>query len=369
MRDSIEQEAGNSAQWLTDNRLCVAGSKSKLLIIGTEKLRTLKNLTETKIIVDGKDISDTSSEKLLGVVLNNILTWKNHLYGDAENEGLVQQLSKRLGMLKMMSKHMERKNLSFFASGMFYSKLIYCLPIYGNVFGMEEYKEENSRYQSFTKKDNYKLQVLQNSLNRLLLEERHDTPTEVLLTKTNSLSIQQMIAYHSTLLAYKIVQTGKPSYLKEKLQEKKGTMKLRGKSGSINIQNKKLTISKEGFTYRAAVLLNKLDEEVRNEESLDKFKVMLRRWVLGNIAVKPRTKFLQFDRKIRRPVTDPRANEQQDIRNFLVDRPNNASPLSRTPPQPTDRPPPGRQQGIMAFFRPVLDIQLRVNVSEDDISS
>ena len=29
----IEHEAGNSAQWLTDNRLCVAGDKSKLLVM------------------------------------------------------------------------------------------------------------------------------------------------------------------------------------------------------------------------------------------------------------------------------------------------------------------------------------------------
>ena len=135
------------------------------------------------------------------MVLNNSLTWKNHLYGDADNEGLVQQLSKRLGMLKMMSKHMERKNLKFFASGMFYSKMIYCLPVYGNVFGMENYKEESSRYQSFTKKDNQKLQVLQNNLNRLLLDAKYDTPTEVLLQETNSLSVQQMIAYHTALLA------------------------------------------------------------------------------------------------------------------------------------------------------------------------
>ena len=34
LRNLIEQEAGNSAQWLKDNRLCVAGSKSKLMIIG-----------------------------------------------------------------------------------------------------------------------------------------------------------------------------------------------------------------------------------------------------------------------------------------------------------------------------------------------
>ena len=36
-RDSIQREAGNSAQWLKDNRLCVAGSKSKLLVVGTKK--------------------------------------------------------------------------------------------------------------------------------------------------------------------------------------------------------------------------------------------------------------------------------------------------------------------------------------------
>ena len=139
--------------------------------------------------LNGKEINGRSSEKLLGVVVNNTLTWKNHLHGDTENEGLLQQLSKRLGMLKMMSKHMERRNLKFFASGMFYSKLSYCLPVFGNVLGLEEYKEDNSRYQSYTVKDNSKLQVLQNKLNRLLINARYDTPTEVLLRATNSLSI------------------------------------------------------------------------------------------------------------------------------------------------------------------------------------
>ena len=39
LRDLIEQEAGNSADWLRDNRLCVAGAKSKLMVLGTSKLR------------------------------------------------------------------------------------------------------------------------------------------------------------------------------------------------------------------------------------------------------------------------------------------------------------------------------------------
>ena len=140
-----------------------------------------------KIVVDNKEITETSSEKLLGVVVNNELTFKNHLYGDTDNEGLVQQLSRRIGMIKRMSRHMDRKNLSFFASGIFYSKLSYCLPLFGNVFGLEQYSDQNTKYQSYTVKDNNVLQVLQNNLNRVLLGIRNDTPKEVLLNESKSL--------------------------------------------------------------------------------------------------------------------------------------------------------------------------------------
>ena len=161
---------------------------------------------EAKIVVDNKEITETCSEKLLGVVINNELTWKNHLYGDKENDGLVQQLSKRIGMLKKISRYMSREKLKYFSSGIFYSKLSYCLPVFGNVLGLEEYKEDNSRYQSFTQKDNNSLQVLQNKLNRMILNADKHTPTQKLLEDTNTMSIQQMIAYQTALMSYKIVK-------------------------------------------------------------------------------------------------------------------------------------------------------------------
>ena len=98
-------------------------------MVGMSQLRKSKIKKEFKIVVGNQELQETSSEKLLGVIVNNVLTWKNHLYGDEENEGLIQQLSKRVGMLKMMSKYVRKDNLSFFANGMFYSKLIYCLPL------------------------------------------------------------------------------------------------------------------------------------------------------------------------------------------------------------------------------------------------
>ena len=151
------------------------------MVIGTRKLRASKITGEAKILIDDKEVTETSSEKLLGVVINNELTWKNHLYGDLENDGLIAQLGRRIGMMKKMAKYMSNENLKYFASGIFYSKLNYCLPVFGNVFGLEDYKEDNSRYQSYTVKDNQNLQVLQNKLNRVLLHADKNTSTEQLL--------------------------------------------------------------------------------------------------------------------------------------------------------------------------------------------
>ena len=80
LRNLIETEASNSASWLKDNRLCVAADKSKLLILGTNQFKLSKELSELTIEVDEEIIVETPSEKT-GVVLNNDLTWKTHLYG------------------------------------------------------------------------------------------------------------------------------------------------------------------------------------------------------------------------------------------------------------------------------------------------
>ena len=77
--------------------------------------------------------------------------------------------------MKQLSKYMNKEKLMLFASGIFYSKLSYCLSVFGNVFGLEHYREENTRYTSYTKEDNNRLQILQNKLNRLLLGADYKT--------------------------------------------------------------------------------------------------------------------------------------------------------------------------------------------------
>ena len=99
----IQHEADLSCSWLRDNRMVVAGEKSKLLIIGTKELRKRRLGDQViSIMVDGKRVSESRSEKLLGVIVNNQMTWHEHLYGEdwrpvGENSpGLITQLSQVL---------------------------------------------------------------------------------------------------------------------------------------------------------------------------------------------------------------------------------------------------------------------------------
>ena len=189
--------------------------------------------------------------------------------------------------MKQLAKFMSRDKLRYFASGIFYSKLSYCLPVFGNVFGLERFKEESSRYTSYTKNDNNSLQVLKNKLNRLLLNARYDTPTSQLLEETDSLSVQQMIAYQTAVMAYKVLTSKKPEYLADKLKILNVGGSLRKKTGSISLPRYSLSISREGFLYRASTILNLMEEDWSCDPNSEKFKIHAKDWVKANIAIKP----------------------------------------------------------------------------------
>ena len=316
-----------------------------------------------KIVVDGKEVIESSSEKLLGLIINNKLTWKNHLYGDENNMGLVPQLSKRLGMLKRLSRYMSKEKLKYFSSGIFYSKLNYCLPVFGNIFGLDKYKEENRRYFSFTIKDNNNLQVLQNKLNRLLLDADYTTTTSDLLDQTGSLSVHQMIAYHTAITAHKIVKSGKPSYIAAKLKVA-GRITRQGTGTIVPPSYNSLNIAREGFVYRGASVLNKLSESVRNEPKLTKFKTGLKEWVKINIDIKPKANFASIAQGYRgnrppppSPPPEPPPGPNTITQYFAPIRPVAMNPRSQDSMTPTTFPRPSRMLTLHHYFSQANQVQ------------
>ena len=293
----MQHEADNSCDWLRDNRMCVAGDKSKFLVIGTKELKRIRcKDRELAIVVDGKEVKETRSEKLLGVIINNQMTWREHLHGedwrtDGKNSpGLISQLSQRLGILRKLSKVASKKKLKMIAEGLFYSKLSYCLPLFSNIWGLDHYKVGGSRSMSITKEDNRKLQVLQNQVARLMLNKRDlkgkvNMPTKELLDLTGDLSIHQLGALRTVTLTKKIMLTQKPVYLAQRLQLANYTGTRSGTS--LTQEKTTLRLVREGFIYRGTKLFNLLPDSLKFENNVKLFKKNVKKWIKQNIPVKP----------------------------------------------------------------------------------
>lgn len=59
--EKLQREVNNTVSWLKDNRLCVAGDKSKLLVIGHPELRKARLTGKLLIMLDGQRIEETES--------------------------------------------------------------------------------------------------------------------------------------------------------------------------------------------------------------------------------------------------------------------------------------------------------------------
>ena len=64
------------------------------------KIKLERRNLSLKVNICGEVKHESTSEKLLGIFINNTATFKHHMYGDEENQGLMKQLSARVVIIK-----------------------------------------------------------------------------------------------------------------------------------------------------------------------------------------------------------------------------------------------------------------------------
>ena len=236
--------------------------------------------------VCGNTVTPSKSEKLLGLTVNDKITWTEYLHGEQSqrsDKGLITQLSQRVGLLKKLVKLMPKSRFNMICQGVFYSKLLYCLQIVGNIWGIDTADLITRRYSTFTKEDNRRLQTLQNKVMQMKTGLPPFTPTRTLLDKSGDLSVQQLIAFTTLTTCHKIIQTGKPLALANKFN--RGLS--RNRYGTVMRIEANLTLSRGGFFYRAALLFNKLPQDLKNETMTNSFKKKVKQWIKLNVPEKP----------------------------------------------------------------------------------
>ena len=87
----IQEDIQRVEQWMKSNQLVLKLTKTKSLLFGTAQ--KLAGATDSKILIQGKEIDRVNKFCYLGVTLDENLSWKEHV-GKVFNKA-----NKRLGLL------------------------------------------------------------------------------------------------------------------------------------------------------------------------------------------------------------------------------------------------------------------------------
>ena len=234
-------------------------------------------------------VTESESERLLGLIVNNTMTWEHQLYGNDEHRGLIPKLSQRANLIWKLSFIMPKTRLNTIAEGIFFSLLNYCIEVYGNIWGLATYDVELRHSPAFRKEDNLKLQVLVNKVLRSLTGLERDTPVSVLSAKSGQLSVHQRTALFTLNSVHRTLNTREPCYsfsCFNPQSDQPANPRHRLNCNKINYKN---SISRASYCYRGSRLYNEIPCDLANKtkSKQSELKKGAKQWVKRNIPLLP----------------------------------------------------------------------------------
>ena len=254
--------------FLTANSLSLNLGKTEIVECMVRQKRvslpgTSPQLSVTKPDGSLKVISAKDSCRLLGGNINKDANWSHHLVGG--EKPLLNSLRSILGVLAHLSSNLPQKSRLLLANGLFLSRLLYLLPMWGGL----------------PSKDIKCIQSLMNKCARTVLGKSRRTRTRALMLGCGWLYFRELIKFHSLVLMFKIIKSKTPVNLWNRLNV--------SADGKINISPGRLKISRNSFVWRTASDWNSLSDELTDITKVSIFKKKLRKHIVNiRQAVIPR---------------------------------------------------------------------------------
>lgn len=245
-------------RWFLLNGLCLNPNKSEAIILGTPA-STSHNDNPQTVNIAGAVIPISSTLKSLGVTLDTKLSFSQHISTVCRTSYF------HIRSMRHVRARLPPETLRTVACSIVSAKLDYC----------------NSLLYGTTKANIAKLQLVQNSLARLITGTRkfdHITPV---LARLHWLPVSSRITYKIATLTYKTLTTAQPGYLSSSIHRR--TLPIATRSATHNrlsqpdIRNFRSDFSRRGFSNSAPTVWNNLPVDITDSSnSRDVFATRLK---------------------------------------------------------------------------------------------
>ena len=251
------------SNYMMSNRLVINADKTHLVVMGKKRADNTRGAVS--LVAGTHVIYPTETEKLLGCNIHQSLKWKEHI--QTNEKSLIRQLTGRLNALRKLAVNAPFKTRLMAANSVFISVLSYLIPLWGASEGY------------LTKA----LQVVQNKAARCVTKVTWFTATRQLLLQCGWMSIRQLVFYHTVLTMRKILKSGRPLFLKNRLSNHFPYQTRQATGG--HVRHPFDTVVDGSFISRGTKAYNSIPESIKSTPSLPVFKKKLKTWTLANIPI------------------------------------------------------------------------------------
>ena len=130
----INKELLEVGNWFKANKLSVNATKTNYMIMGSPKMTSM--IDQTDIILDNTKLDRVTKTKFLGVIIDENLTWKNHI------DGITKTISRNISMINKLKFFVPERTLRTLYCTLVLPFVNYGIHIWGQEY--KTYLEKNS---------------------------------------------------------------------------------------------------------------------------------------------------------------------------------------------------------------------------------
>lgn len=247
----LQCDANNTMDWSLNNNMHVNYDKTSYMLIGT--MHRLNALRQLNIKIDNNQITSTRSQKLLGLHIDDTLTWSTHI------DHLCSAISSKISLLRQLSSY-----VSVDIQKKYYQGYILPLMDYGSVVWGTTSAANIDR-----------ILKLQKRAARIILCADFTTPSAVMFHKLDWLPVDKRLIYNKAVFVYKALNNLSPQYIADLLRPVSETHSRTLRSsvnGALAVPRSRSSLFDRSFSYTAPRLWNSIPLLIRNSSTVNSFK-------------------------------------------------------------------------------------------------
>ena len=233
IEDNLQSEFENTLTWGKENKMQVHLTKTTCMLAGTR--HRVNESRPLAIQVDGIDIQTLSKQKLLGVYIDEALTWTPQI------DNLCSTISSKISLLRQLAAYVPTHAQKLYYQG-------YILP----------YIDYGSVTRGATSNANIeRLSKLQKRAARIILHADFTTPSAFMFKELGWLSVADRLTHNKATLIYKALNNQTPEYISDLLKpmSEAHTRNLRStENGSLFVPRSRTSLHKGSFMLRTTSL-------------------------------------------------------------------------------------------------------------------